>query len=170
MSYRRRVKRLFFIAIIAAGCGGGAAGTTTTTGPGGGGSAAAAAAKVLVNVDAEGVGLGGYDPVAYRTFNKPVAGLPEHAKPHDGATYRFASSDNAAAFSGEHAPAYGGYCAYAASQGRLSPADPLVFEIHEGQLLVFTNTEYKDLFDQDRAGNKAKADAAWPGLVAQHGK
>lgn len=126
---------------------------------------------MLVNVDSAGVGLGGYDPVAYRTFHQPVAGLPEHAAQHGGATYHFSSSDSQASFKGaDHAPAYGGYCAYAASQGRLSPGDPLVFELYEGQLLVFTNTDYRDRFDQDRAGTKGKADASWPALVAQHGR
>ena len=154
-----------FIIVLAGACGGAKPSSGTAVG------GTAATAKVLVNVDAEGVGLGGYDPLAYRKFGKPVAGLPEHSSKHGGATYRFSSTDNVAGFNGaEHAPQYGGYCAYAASLGNLSPSNPLVFEIHDGQLLVFTNTEFRDLFDQDRAGNKAKADAAWPGLVAKHGK
>lgn len=151
-----------------AACGGS---KPATTGPGGDTTTTVPAAKSLVNVDDAGVGLGGYDPLSYRAFDKAVTGLPEHTTEHGGATYRFSSSDNLASFKGdEHAPAYGGYCAYAASMGRLSPADPLVFEIYEGQLLVFTSADFKDQFDQDSAGNKAKADAAWPGLVEQHGK
>ena len=161
------VKRLLMVVFLTA-CGGGAKATAPVA-PGGG--ATPAAPRTLVHVDAQGVGLGGYDPMAYRTFDKAVAGLPEHTATHEGATYRFSSSANASAFQGaEHAPAYGGYCAYAASQGRLSPADPLVFEIYEGKLLVFTNPELKELFDQDAAGNKAKADAAWPDLVAKNAK
>lgn len=169
MSYRRPVKRLLWITVVAAACSGGTAATTSTT-PTSGSAVVPAKDKVLVNVNSDGIGLDGYDPVAYRTFNKPVTGLPEHTREHAGAIYRFSSADNAAAFTSEQAPAYGGYCAYAASLGQLSPADPLAFEIYEGQLLVFTDAEYKRLFDQDPAGNKAKADAAWPGLVAQHGK
>lgn len=164
--YLAGVKRLLLVALLAA-CSGGSKTSTTPTGGGG----TTAPEKVLVNVDAEGVGLGGFDPVAYRTFDKAVAGLPEHVASHGGATYRFSSSDNAAAFKGaEHAPGYGGFCAYAASMGRLSPADPLVFEIYEGQLLVFTNADFRDQFDADRAGNKAKADANWPKLVADNAK
>jgi hypothetical protein len=126
---------------------------------------------VLVHVDADGVGLGGYDPLGYRKFGKPVGGLPEHTTKFGGATYKFSSADHVTEFTGaEHAPAYGGYCAYAASMGRLSEADPLVFELHEGKLLVFTNAEFHDLFMQDPAGAKAKADAAWPDLVAKNGK
>lgn len=160
------MKRLLLCLVLAA-CGSGSKGSTT---PGGGGTTAPE--KVLVHVDGEGVILGGFDAVAYRAeAGKPVSGLPEHSTKFGGATYRFSSSDNLATFKGaEHAPAFGGYCAYAASMGRLSPSDPTVFEIYEGQLLVFTNADFRDQFDADRAGNKAKADAAWPGLVSQHAK
>jgi len=161
------VKRVLFCVALAA-CSGGSKRTTT---PGGGSGSAAVAQKVLVNVDGEGVILGGFDALAYQTTGKAVSGLPEHATQWAGATYRFSSADNLAAFKGgEHAPGYGGYCAYAASMGRLSQSDPTVFEIYEGQLLVFTNEDFRNQFDADRAGNKAKADAAWPDLVAKNAK
>lgn len=163
---RRPLLHLLVVLLVAA-CSGSSKSSTTA----GGGSAAQPAEKVLVHVDAEGVGLGGFDPLGYRKFNKPVAGLPEHTTKFAGATYKFSSAENVTGFTGaDHAPAYGGYCAYAASMGRLSPADPLVFEIYEGKLLVFTNAEFRDLFKQDPAGTKAKADAAWPDLVVKHGK
>jgi YHS domain-containing protein len=104
---------------------------------------------------------------------EPVAGVADHAASHGGATYWFASADAKATFdtdAAKHAPQFGGYCAFAAAQNRLSTADPKVFLIHEGQLLVFTNAEFKTSFEADPAGNKAKADANWPGLVAKHGK
>ena len=128
--------------------------------------------RKLVNVDANGVGLGGHDPVAYQA-GAPVAGSPDHTAKHDGATYQFASAESKATFeaaAAQHAPQYGGYCAFAASQNRVSPSDPKVFLIHEGQLLVFTNQDFLDQFKKDPAGNKQKADANWPGLVAKHGK
>jgi YHS domain-containing protein len=130
------------------------------------------AAKILTNVDASGVGLGGHDPVGYQS-GAPVMGAPEHTAKHDGATYQFATAESKATFEGaaaQHAPQYGGYCAFAASQNRLSPSDPKVFLIYEGQLLVFTNQDFLDQFQKDPAGNKQKADANWPGLVAKHGK
>jgi hypothetical protein len=151
--------------ILAIACGGGAAKPTTPALP--------ATAKRLILVDADGVGLGGHDPIAYATDNAAVKGAPEQVSEHGGAKYRFASADHKATFDADkakHAPQYGGYCAYAASQNRLSESDPTVFEIVDGQLLVFTNADFKQRFDQDVAGNKAKADANWPGLVATYGK
>jgi hypothetical protein len=129
--------------------------------------------KVLVNVDGEGIGLGGHDPVAYATDNAAVAGVADQIASHGGAKYRFKTAETKKTFEGDtakHAPQYGGYCAYAASMGRVSPSDPTVFQIYEGQLLVFTNADFKEQFNKDPAGNKKKADDNWPGLVAQHGK
>lgn len=158
---------LLLVVLLVAACSGSS--KSSTTGGGGGGSQPAE--KVLVDVDADGVGLGGHDPLGYRQFNKAVTGLPEHTTKFGGATYKFSSAAHVTDFAGaEHAPGYGGYCAYAASMGRLSSANPLVFEIYEGKLLVFTNEEFRELFKQDPAGTKAKADAAWPDLVAKHGK
>jgi hypothetical protein len=130
------------------------------------------AARVLVNVDAAGVALGGNDPIAYAS-DGAVPGVAELEAAHAGAKYRFATRDHEATFvaaPANHAPAYGGYCAFAASQNRLSASDPEVFLILDGQLLMFTNREFLAQFERDRAGNKAKADANWPGLVAKFGK
>ena len=128
--------------------------------------------KILVLVDDQGVGLGGRDPVSY-TKGAPVVGAAEHASSHGGATYRFGTADDQAAFDAnkaKFAPRFGGYCAFAAAQNRLSIADANVFVIHDSQLLVFTNEDYKQRFEADPKGSKAKADANWPGLVAKHGR
>jgi YHS domain-containing protein len=157
---------LFTVLVALAGCGGGSKTTTETTTP-------AKATKILVNVDDKGVGLGGNDPVAYSKQNAPVAGDAAITSSFGGASYQFASADNKAAFDAEpqrSAPQYGGYCAFAASQNRLSESDPAVFTIHDGLLLVFTNEDFRAQFMKDPGGNKAKADQNWPGLVDQHGK
>ena len=109
----------------------------------------------------------------YVTAGAPVLGSEMHTSRHGGATYWFASAENQAAFEAEpdrYAPRYGGYCAYAASQNRLSPVDPASWSILDGQLVLFTNPEFHRLFDEDPPGHKAKADGFWPGLVARHGK
>jgi hypothetical protein len=158
--------------LLLLGCGPGAkpvAPTPSTPAPT---PTAPAAAKRLILVDDQGVGLGGHDPVAYVTDEAAVAGAAAHTSTHDGATYRFASVEHKATFDGDakkHAPQFGGYCAYAAALNRVSEADPTVFQIVDGQLLVFTNKSYKLQFNADVAGNKAKAHANWPGLVEKYG-
>jgi YHS domain-containing protein len=150
-------------------CGSKAPATATTTKP----EPPPAAPKILVNVDEDGTGILGFDAVAYMTDNKVTPGSGDHAVAHGGANYWFASPEHETAFAAEpakFAPQYGGYCAYAMSQGRLSPIQPEVYEIYEGQLLLFTNPEFKRLFDKDPAKNKALADQNWPKLVEEQGK
>lgn len=161
------MKRLF-LAFVLAACGGSATPPAKPADP----TIVPVQQKILVLVDDRGVGLGGHDPVSY-TKGAPVAGVAEQAASHGGATYHFASADDRASFDADKAkfaPGFGGYCAFAAAQNRLSIADPKVFMIHERQLLVFTNEDFKKRFEADPNGSKAKADANWPGLVAKHGK
>jgi len=159
---------LLAFAFALAACGGPAAPPTTPAPE----KLAPVPEKLLVLVDDQGVGLGGHDPVSY-TKGPPAAGVADQTSDHGGARYRFVSAEDKTAFDGDKAtfaPGFGGYCAFAAAQNRLSAADPKVFVIHEGHLLVFTNEDYKTRFAADPKGNTAKADANWPGLVAKHGK
>jgi len=156
-------RSVFVIALLLCACGGPSKPKTTTTVP--------VAERILVLVDDQGVGLAGNDPIAYST-DKVEEGTAEHASAHGGATYQFASAENKQKFDADqakYAPAFGGYCAFAASQNRLSESDPNVYMNYEGKLLMFTNQDFLDQFKKDPAGNKKKADANWPGLVEKHG-
>ena len=148
------------------GCGGTPPPATTTT-------TTAAAARVLVNVDDAGVALHGHDAVAYVVDSAPMKGTSEHTSSHGGATYWFATAEHKATFDAEpatYAPRFGGYCAYAAAQNRLSNTAPDQFKVQDGHLLLFTNAEFRRRFDQDSPGNLVAADKNWPGLVAKHGR
>jgi YHS domain-containing protein len=134
--------------------------------------AGAAEERILVNRDANGLALQGYDPVAYFTDRKPVKGSPEFKLLHRGALYHFASAEHRDAFQREPAryePAFGGYCGYAASINRLSPISPEFWEILDGRLVLQHNQKAWDAWHEDVPGNLAKADANWPGLVAANG-
>jgi YHS domain-containing protein len=132
----------------------------------------AAGEKILVLVDDQGVALSGNDAIAY-SKDSVEEGSAEYTSTYQTAKYQFASAENKQAFDAappQKAPAFGGYCAFAASQNRLSEVDPNVYMNYEGQLLLFTNEDFREQFKKDPAGNKKKADANWPGLVAKHGK
>ena len=127
---------------------------------------------ILVNVDDEGLALQGWDPVTFHD-GAPVEGNLDRTSVHDKATYRFSSAQTQRRFEAapeKYAPRYGGYCAYAVSQNRLSPVQIDQFEIYEGHLLMFTNADYKQRFDAAKAETFTKSEAAWPALVATHGK
>ena len=112
-----------------------------------------------------GIAINGYDPVAYFKQDAPVQGSAKHALMWMGATWYFANAANMAAFEADpraYAPQYGGYCAYAAAQGQMAPTVPEAFTIHGGKLYLNYSTDVRGLWQQDIAGNVAKADAHWP--------
>jgi YHS domain-containing protein len=95
-----------------------------------------------INLDKQGLALGGYDPVAYFTLGKATIGKAEFSAVHDGATYRFLSAAHRDAFLAEPArylPQYGGYCAYAAAQGYKANADATAWHVVDGRLFVNYN-------------------------------
>lgn len=134
--------------------------------------AADIAGKSLVLKTKDGLAIQGYDPVAYFTDNKAVKGNARFTSEYDGAKYLFASAEHQSVFDGDpakYAPAYGGYCGYAASINRLSPISPEWFQIVDGKLILQHNKKAFDLFNRQLKENVVKADANWPGLVAKNG-
>jgi YHS domain-containing protein len=118
----------------------------------------------------KGVAVGGYDPVAYFAEGKPVAGSDRITATHDGATWRFASEQNKAAFLAEparYAPQYGGYCAWAVSQGYTAKGDPNAWTIHGGKLYLNYDKKVQATWERNKPANIAKADANWPGVLAK---
>lgn len=131
-----------------------------------------AGAKVLTNINNEGLVIEGYDPVAYFTNKKPVKGDPAFRSSYGGGVYQFASAEHKAAFDGDpakYAPQFGGYCAYAASIDTVSPVDPAFWEIVDGRLILQHNQRAWDKWHEDAAGNLVRADKNWPGLVEREG-
>ena len=128
----------------------------------------------LLFLDKKGLALEGYDPVSYFVDGKPAKGDPKIEATYNGALYHFVSQDHRAIFEtdpAKYVPAYGGYCGYAASLGKVRPANPLLWSIVDGRLIVQHTQGAADLWAQDVAGNKKKADAFWPRLiVAKAGK
>ena len=117
----------------------------------------------------DGVAIQGYDPVAYFTQGKPVYGKDEFTHDYAGATWRFASADSRDAFAAEperYAPQYGGYCAWAVSQGYTASTDPDAWRIEDGRLYLNYSKSVQSRWEKDIPGNIASADANWPGLRA----
>lgn len=129
--------------------------------------------KTLVNVDKGGLGLQGYDPVAFFSDGRPVKGQSQLASTYNGARYLFASAENKAAFDANPAkyePQFGGFCAYAASEGHTAPVKVDAFMIVNGRLLMQYDQDVKKIFEKDPQGRLAKADKNWPSLVQKYGR
>lgn len=116
-----------------------------------------------------GVAIDGWDPVAYFTDGKPVEGSKEFVHEWNGATWRFASAAHRDLFSQapeKYAPQYGGYCAWAVSQGYTADIDPQAWKIEDGRLFLNYSLDVQKKWATDIPGNIAKADANWPKLLA----
>jgi YHS domain-containing protein len=112
--------------------------------------------------------VSGYDPVAYFKEGKPVEGRSEHELEWNGATWRFSSAENLAAFEADpeaFAPQYGGYCAWAVSQGYTASTDPTAWRIVDGKLYLNYSRGVQRRWETDVPGNIAKADANWPKVL-----
>jgi YHS domain-containing protein len=110
----------------------------------------------------------GYDPVAYFTDGKPVKGSDDFTFEWNGATFKFASSANLAEFRADpekYAPRYGGYCAYAVSEGYTASTVPEAWTIHEGRLYLNYSLGVRERWKKDIPGRTTAADANWPGVL-----
>jgi len=115
-----------------------------------------------------GGAINGYDPVAYFTQGKPVKGKSAHALKYKGANWRFASEKNRLAFKQnpqKYAPQYGGYCAYAVSQGYTASTDPDAWSIVNGKLYLNYSKGVRSKWSKDRPGYIRKANANWPKVL-----
>jgi YHS domain-containing protein len=137
------------------------------------------AAAGLQPADAEGVvnasswsgsAIEGYDPVAYFEEGKPVEGDSEHAYEWMDATWYFASAENRDLFAADpekYAPQYGGYCAWAVSQGYTAKIDPQAWAVVDDKLYLNYSLDVQKQWQQDVPGNITKADANWPDIRAE---
>jgi YHS domain-containing protein len=122
----------------------------------------------LVNVDANGVALQSYDPVAYFTDGQPVKGTQELAASYRGAIYYFASAEHKAQFEKEpenYAPRFGGFCAFAVSRGATGPINVDAFQIIHGQLVLQKNKDILKRWREDSEGKFQKAGQIGPQIV-----
>ena len=109
----------------------------------------------------------GYDVVAYFTQAKPVAGKADFSHSWNNAEWRFASAENRDLFAAnpeKYAPQYGGWCAWAVSQGYTAPIDPEAWRIVDGKLYLNYSKSVQQRWARDVPGNISKSDRNWPGI------
>jgi YHS domain-containing protein len=115
-----------------------------------------------------GLGIKGYDPVAYFTDGKAVQGKKEFAFEWKGVTWQFASAEHRDSFKADpekYAPQYGAYCSWGVAQGKLFDVDPVnAWKIVDGKLYMNFNSDIEAAWEKDIPGFISKADRNWPGL------
>lgn len=110
------------------------------------------------------VAIGGFDPVAYMSEQKALAGSAEFTSVYKGSTFRFQSAANRDAFAAspeKFAPQYDGYCAFGVSRGYKAVTAPDAFTVVNGKLYLNYNAEVKAMWSKDVPGYIGKADRNW---------
>ena len=114
------------------------------------------------------VAISGYDPVAYFTAGRPTQGVATFKATYQGAEFRFANAANRAAFianPARFAPQYGGYCAWAVSQGSTAGIDPNMWTIVDGKLYLNYNRSVQTRWSADRANLIQAGNRNWPNVL-----
>lgn len=110
----------------------------------------------------------GYDAVAYFTDNRAVKGSDQYEMEWMDANWRFSTEENLKLFQlapEDYAPQYGGYCAWAVSNGKTAGIDPDQFTIVEGKLYLNYNAKIQEKWLLDRDSLIELADQKWPEIV-----
>jgi len=113
------------------------------------------------------VAIDGTDTVAYFTEGRPVEGSAEFSHEWNGATWHFASAENRDLFAADpeaYAPQYGGYCAFAVSQGYTASTVPEAWDIVDGKLYLNYSLGVQDRWQGNRDNFIVAADENWPGI------
>ncbi len=116
------------------------------------------------------VALNGFDAVGYFTQNRPVRGDAKFAFDYLGAKWHFASQENRDRFAAapqNFAPQYGGYCAWAVSQGYTASGDPMFWKIVQGKLYLNFDADVQKKWETDIPGFIQKANANWPDVLGK---
>ena len=125
-----------------------------------------AAALAGINIE-NGKAVKGYDVVEYFTSKTAVKGSAELSHSHEGAIYQFSSQANLEKFKrspAQYMPQYGGYCAYAVSQGYTYDIDPEAFDIKGNKLYLNANKSVQRTWLRNANQFIQDADRNWPGL------
>jgi hypothetical protein len=112
--------------------------------------------------------VGGYDAVAYFTEGKPVPGRRDITFQWRGATWRFATAANRDLFAAkpeQYAPQFGGYCAWAVSEGYTAKGDPAHWKIVDGKLYLNYDASVQQRWEKDIPGHIAKGGRNWPKVL-----
>ena len=110
------------------------------------------------------VAILGYDPVAYFTDGKPVAGKVDIAAQHDGLDYRFASEEHRKLFLADpqhYVPRYGGFCAQGIAYAVMFGGKAEKFQIIDGHLFIYGDQSAIDAWNSSPKKHLEYAEHYW---------
>jgi len=115
-----------------------------------------------------GLAIGGYDPVAFFTDRRPIAGSAAFELRYGGVVWRFSNAGNRAAFARRpdvYMPQYGGYDPTGVARGVAVPGSPDLWAIVGERLFLFYNGTEREQFLADSARFIAISQRRWPDVA-----
>ena len=112
-----------------------------------------------------GLAIGGYDPVAFFTDGRPVAGSANFELRYAGAIWRFRNVGNRDAFAAQpdiYMPKFGGYDPVGVTRGVAVAGNPNVWLIAGERLYLFYDRGRLEKFVGDADRLSAEAERKWP--------
>ena len=116
----------------------------------------------------KGVAIDGSDAVAYFTQGAPVKGKAEFTYDWMGTSWRFSTAANRDSFAANperFAPQYGGYCAYAVSEGYTASTIPEAWKIVDGKLYLNYSRRIQRRWEKEIPERIAAANKNWPAVL-----
>jgi YHS domain-containing protein len=129
-------------------------------------SVAATTERIVVDWHT-GLAIGGYDPVAFFTDGKAMAGRADLEMRYGGVVWRFCNPGNRAAFAERpdiYMPQFGGYDPVGVSRGVAVSGNPNVWLISGQRLFLFYDQGQLEKFAADPDRLSAQAERRWPAV------
>ena len=129
------------------------------------GGAFAAQSRVYVE---RGIAVDGTDVLSYFDTGAPAKGSTDFTHDWNGATWLFTSAENRDRFAENpeaFAPQFGGYCAYAVSEGYIASTVPDAWKIVDGKLYLNYSRRIQRRWERDIPGRIAAGNANWPDVL-----
>ena len=108
--------------------------------------------------------LEGYDVVTYYMPSGPQKGSKSYQALYNEKRYVFTSLENQQLFSQDpekYLPEFEEYCGCAVSENRRVMADPTIFKVMEGKLVLFETQEALNLWEENETERYQKAQDFW---------
>ncbi|MEQ9402429.1 MAG: YHS domain-containing (seleno)protein [Cyclobacteriaceae bacterium] len=110
----------------------------------------------------------GYDPVAYFTQGEAIEGDEKFSFEWKGAVWHFSSEENMNTFMEKpesYAPQFGGYCAWAVSQGYTYRTSPEAWKIVDGKLYLNYSVGVQKKWEANQTELIKSGEANWPKVL-----
>jgi YHS domain-containing protein len=120
--------------------------------------------KYNLNLDENGCMAQGYDVVSIYN-NLEVKGTSSIESLYQGGKYWFSNAENKKTFDAnpsKYAPLYGGFCAFAITEGNLRPIQIWTHKVTKGHLVFQHNGKALKLWNLREHHNYKKANKNWP--------